>query len=223
MSSDASGDSRKLAAKRAVRDAEAHFQRKCFHLAVQSMKAAKDMDPELSCMADNYMAAYNVVRAARARRSLYEVLGVEDVRASGCEIKKRYKKMSLMVHPDKNGSAAAEEAFKHVSNAMEVLSDETKRLAYDCKMGYVTSPQPHCPQQRPASWDWVRTQQPHHQEPAESRIPEPDVWWWWYGPQQHHHQEPAESRIPDVWLWWYGTQQHHHQQPARSRTPQQHQ
>uniref|UniRef100_A0A7N0VBC9 J domain-containing protein n=1 Tax=Kalanchoe fedtschenkoi TaxID=63787 RepID=A0A7N0VBC9_KALFE len=137
-----------MAGKHAVRAAEDYIQRSLFQQAVQSMKAAKDLDPDLSCMADNYIAAYTVLEAAHAKKSLYKVLGVEDVKASGAEIKKRFRKMSLMVHPDKNGSVAAEEAFKHVWNALEVLSDDKKRLAYDGKMGYQEKSPPQQSQQQ---------------------------------------------------------------------------
>ncbi len=66
-----------------------------------------------------------------AKRDYYEVLGV-DRNASEDEIKKSYRKLAVKFHPDKNpGDKQAEEKFKELGEAYEVLADTQKRAAYD--------------------------------------------------------------------------------------------
>ena len=68
-----------------------------------------------------------------AKRDYYEILGVAK-NASEDDIKKAYRKLAMKHHPDRNqGDAAkkAEEAFKEVKEAYEILSDAHKRAAYD--------------------------------------------------------------------------------------------
>lgn len=66
-----------------------------------------------------------------AKRDYYEVLGVAKG-AGKDEIKKAYRKLAIMYHPDKNpGNKEAEEKFKEATEAYEVLADERKRQAYD--------------------------------------------------------------------------------------------
>ena len=69
-------------------------------------------------------------------KDLYETLGVNK-NASEEEIKSAYRKMALKYHPDRYASAseqekkAAEEKFKEINHAYEVLSDKNKRANYD--------------------------------------------------------------------------------------------
>ncbi len=65
------------------------------------------------------------------RPDYYKVLGVGK-NASEEEIKKAYRKLARQYHPDRNaGDKKAEERFKEISQAHDVLSDSDKRKAYD--------------------------------------------------------------------------------------------
>lgn len=64
------------------------------------------------------------------KRDYYEVLGVSK-NATPDEIKKAYRKLAMKYHPDINKDPGAEDKFKEINEAYEVLSDEQKRQTYD--------------------------------------------------------------------------------------------
>jgi molecular chaperone DnaJ len=66
-----------------------------------------------------------------AKADYYQTLGVERT-ASPEDLKKAYRKLAMQFHPDRNaGDKAAEQKFKDLSEAYDVLKDEQKRAAYD--------------------------------------------------------------------------------------------
>lgn len=74
-----------------------------------------------------------------AGKDYYEVLGVGKD-ASQADIKKAYRKLSKQYHPDINKAPGAEEKFKEITEAYEVLGDEQKRANYD-QYGSADGPQ----------------------------------------------------------------------------------
>src|SRR5437879_5215646 len=66
-----------------------------------------------------------------SKRDYYEILGVPRT-ATSDEIKRSYRKLAVKHHPDKNpGDHTAEEKFKELGEAYDVLMDDQKRAAYD--------------------------------------------------------------------------------------------
>ncbi|EJE98653.1 chaperone DnaJ, partial [Liquorilactobacillus mali KCTC 3596 = DSM 20444] len=63
-------------------------------------------------------------------RNPYEVLGVSKD-ASAADIKKAYRKLSKKYHPDLNKEPGAEEKFKEINEAYEILSDPQKKAQFD--------------------------------------------------------------------------------------------
>ncbi|KFK28612.1 hypothetical protein AALP_AA7G020900 [Arabis alpina] len=99
-------------------------------------------------MIDVYISAS---KYGKGNADWYGVLGVDPL-ADDEELKKQYKKLALLLHPDKNKFHGAEEAFKLVLEAWSLLSDKTKRIAYDerrktnqVKTGMQRPPNPHKP------------------------------------------------------------------------------
>ena len=82
-----------------------------------------------SAGSDYYVPRRNVPRSER-EPTHYETLGVAS-NATAVQIKKAYRKLALKYHPDKNKGAGAEEQFKKVASAYDVVSDAAKRKEYD--------------------------------------------------------------------------------------------
>lgn len=70
------------------------------------------------------------INKKKMAKDFYKILGISRT-ATDDEIKKAYRKLALKFHPDKNKAPAAEERFKEIAEAYEVLSDKKKRDVFD--------------------------------------------------------------------------------------------
>lgn len=87
-----------------------------------------------SARLDELNALLNRAKEERPVRDFYEVLGVERT-ASKADIKRAYRKLALMYHPDKNDTAEAAALFLELTEAFDVLFDDTTRARYDAGVG----------------------------------------------------------------------------------------
>ena len=88
-----------------------------------------------------------------AKRDYYETLGVKRG-ASQQELKGAFRKLAMQYHPDRNpGDTAAEQRFKEINEAYEVLRDDQKRAAYD-QFGHAAFEQGGAGGARPGGFDF---------------------------------------------------------------------
>ncbi|CAH1708292.1 dnaJ homolog subfamily B member 14-like [Aphis gossypii] len=86
-------------------------------------------------------AQLDTVKKVNNCKDFYDVLNIKKD-ATDTEIKKAYKKLALVLHPDKNHAPGAAEAFKTVGNAVATLTDAEKRKRYDM-VGHENSTSDH--------------------------------------------------------------------------------
>lgn len=102
---------------------------KKFALKSQALYPGLEGLPQMLATLDVYISAENKIGG---EVDWYGVLSVNPL-ADEETVRKQYRKLALMLHPDKNKCLGAEGAFKLVSEAWSLLSDKAKRLAYDQK------------------------------------------------------------------------------------------
>lgn len=108
----------------------------------------------------------------------YSILGISQT-ATSKEVKLAYKQLAVKYHPDKNpGNARAEEFFKLINTAYQVLSNPNKRAQYDLKLHYQQ-------QQRQI----VRPQQPYPNTYSRQTRPPASVY------ERHYHRRPTHKRF----------------------------
>ncbi|XP_039037606.1 dnaJ homolog subfamily B member 6-A-like [Hibiscus syriacus] len=102
---------------------------KRFALKAQNLYPELDGLPQLLATLDVYISAYKKING---EVNWYRVLAVQPF-ADEDTIRKHYRKMALVLHPDKNKSVGADGAFKILSQAWNFLSDKAKIIAYNQK------------------------------------------------------------------------------------------
>lgn len=75
-------------------------------------------------------AASHLLSFLRMSKDFYKILGLEK-NASAEDIKRAYRKLAMQYHPDRGGGKEAEEKFKEINEAYQILSDPQKRAQYD--------------------------------------------------------------------------------------------
>ncbi|KAF5442241.1 hypothetical protein F2P56_034925 [Juglans regia] len=122
-------------AVRAKEIAERKFMERNYAASKKFALKAQNLYPELEGLSqmlmtlDVYIYSENKIGG---EADWYGVLGVNPL-ADDETVKKQYRKLALMLHPDKNKCLGAEGAFKLVSEAWSLLSDKAKRLSYNQK------------------------------------------------------------------------------------------
>ncbi|EPS69695.1 hypothetical protein M569_05065, partial [Genlisea aurea] len=126
-------ESNKGEATRAKALAEKQFVEKNFQAAKKYALKAQSLCPELEGISQ-MVATFSVYVASEKKINgeldFYSILGV-DPSVDKSKLKKQYKKLAVLLHPDKNRTVGADGAFKLVSEAWTLLSDSYKRNAYD--------------------------------------------------------------------------------------------
>lgn len=98
--------------------------------AVRELKSLQEQDPNDAAIAKEVRKAELELKKSK-RKDYYKILGIEKD-ASETDIKKAYRKLAIIHHPDKNpDDESAAERFKDIGEAYETLSDDQKRAAYD--------------------------------------------------------------------------------------------
>ncbi|XP_009793529.1 uncharacterized protein [Nicotiana sylvestris] len=127
-------------ALKAKANAERRFVEKDFVGAKHYALKAQVMYPHLEGISQ-MVATFGVHSAAETKVNgefdFYAILGL-DPSADKSKLKKQYKKMAVLLHPDKNKSVGADVAFRLVSEAWTVLSDGAKRSSYDHRRSLFT-------------------------------------------------------------------------------------
>ncbi|XP_051122302.1 uncharacterized protein LOC127245457 [Andrographis paniculata] len=137
---------------RAKEIAERKFLAKDIKGARKFALKAQNLYPELEGISQ-MVATFDVYMCAEEDKpngesNWYGVLGVTPL-ADEETIRKQYRKLALLLHPDKNRSVGAEGAFKLVSQAWSLLSDKSKRIAYDKRCTKKNKAKTGAPSQQP--------------------------------------------------------------------------
>ncbi|KAJ8538739.1 hypothetical protein K7X08_030035 [Anisodus acutangulus] len=100
--------------------------------ALKFINRAHNLNPTVNGVNET-LTAFKILQNDVVLRDYYKILQIERFSHINT-IKKQYKKLALILHPDKNTCIGSEEAFKLVNEAFRVLSDKTRRKEYDVKL-----------------------------------------------------------------------------------------
>lgn len=103
---------------------------KKFALKAHNLFPSLEGIPQMIATLDVYISAEHKVKG---ESDWYGILGVNP-RADDDTVRKHYRKLALMLHPDKNKSIGSDGAFRLISEAWSILSDKDRRAAYDAKI-----------------------------------------------------------------------------------------
>ncbi|KAJ0262723.1 Uncharacterized protein HA466_0032190 [Hirschfeldia incana] len=117
-------------ARRALDVAEKKLLEKDYKGAKKFLSKAQRLYPNLDGLVQVSTMIDVYANGGGVESDLYGILGVDPF-ADDVALKKQYKKLALLLHPDKNMFNGAEDAFKLVLDAWSLLSDKSKRVAYD--------------------------------------------------------------------------------------------
>uniref|UniRef100_A0A7N0VLN1 J domain-containing protein n=1 Tax=Kalanchoe fedtschenkoi TaxID=63787 RepID=A0A7N0VLN1_KALFE len=122
-------------ALRAKENAERLFMERNLVAAKRYALKAQSLCPGLDGVSQ-MVSTFNIYLASEARVNgeidYYSILGLKPT-ADDSKVKKQYKKMAVLLHPDKNKCVGADGAFKLLSEAWTLLSDRARRSAYDVR------------------------------------------------------------------------------------------
>ncbi|GKD99340.1 DnaJ domain-containing protein [Tanacetum coccineum] len=115
--------------------AEKKFADKDFAGAKKFTLKAQALYPGLDCISQMLITIDVYISYEKKVNGESDWYGIPDVNPSDDDetIRKQYRKLALMLHPDKNKSVGADDAFKILSEAWTLLSDKVKRFAYDLR------------------------------------------------------------------------------------------
>ncbi|KAL1205233.1 Chaperone protein dnaJ 49 [Cardamine amara subsp. amara] len=160
---------------------------------------AQDLYPKLDglkqvlMLIDVYIQAGNKISGGES--DWYGILGVDPL-ADDEVVKKQYKRLALLLHPDKNKCEGAECAFKLVLEAWCVLSDKVKRIAYDQKRK-LNEKQPQSQKQQPPNQQKPppnqKQQPPNQQKPPPNQKQQPPNQ---QKPPPNQKQQPPNQQKP---------------------------
>ncbi|CAH2078518.1 unnamed protein product [Thlaspi arvense] len=156
---------------------------KTFAIKAQNLYPQLDGLKQVSMLIDVYISAGNKISGGES--DWYGILGVDPSADAGV-VKKQYKKLALLLHPDKNKCEGAEGAFKLVLEAWSLISDKVKRFAFDQKRNSnEVKPKRSRKQKQPAK---KKQAPPNQQKPPPDQNQQP--------PPNEQKQPPDQQKPP---------------------------